>query len=142
MPTIPQRLAHLKKYGQQFKGAAALTSALRGDSRLQAEVRELYLLLLKKQVSGCINCYADAFFELLSLTPERVEKAAACMFRLKPGVLLHDAVNMDSSRTMSNANITTELALYHLATNPGCASRFEVLPSGWEKQVEQYMARK
>ena len=45
---------------------------------------------------------------------------------LKAGVLLQ--AFSDASKTCTNANITDELAEYHLKINPACARFFAVLP--------------
>lgn len=62
-------------------------------------------------------------------------------YLLPAGALLYDVVNMDSARAMSNANIREELALYHLATNPGCEKQFSRLPEDWKERVEVYKQR-
>lgn len=48
-------------------------------------------------------------------------------YKLRSGALLRD-INGDSSKMLSNANMTDELAEYHLRTNPKCIKFFEVMP--------------
>lgn len=52
--------------------------------------------------------------------------------------MLLDAVNGDVSKAMTQANISDELALYHLKTNPYCEEYFEELPADWKEQVEAF----
>ena len=63
-------------------------------------------------------------------------------YQLQASALLPDVVNMDGAKAMSNANISEELALYHLATNPVCEERFIRLPHDWKDRVEAYRQRK
>ena len=39
---------------------------------------------------------------------------------------------------MTQANISNELALYHLKTTPYCEEYFEELPADWKEQVEAF----
>ena len=61
-----------------------------------------------------------------------------CKFKLRGGKLLLDAVNGDVSKAMTQANISDELALYHLKTNPYCEEYFEELPANWKEMVENF----
>ena len=79
---------------------------------------------LNKKIAGCINCYTDAYFELLTLDKKMAIEKQKCVFRLRAGALIKD-VNGDRSKMMSNHNITNELALYHLRTNPHCRRFFD-----------------
>ena len=47
-------------------------------------------------------------------------------YQLKAGVLLQ--AFGDASKVMTNANITDELAEFHLKTNPSCARYFSIMP--------------
>jgi hypothetical protein len=49
-----------------------------------------------------------------------------CKYVLKAGVLLQ--AFSDASKTCTNANLTDELAEWHLEHNPGCHIYFAVLP--------------
>lgn len=80
----------------------------------------------------------DAYIQLVTLNIEKVMNTEKCEYRLRNGALLRDAVNHDISFNCTNNNISNELALYHLKTNPGCKSKFEKLPKDYEKQVEAY----
>lgn len=64
-----------------------------------------------------------------------------CSFWLLAGVLLQDSVNFDNDLLCSNANITDELALYHLSTNPNCRALFQELPENVDELIEKYKKR-
>lgn len=51
---------------------------------------------------------------------------ARCNYVLKAGVLLQGFGN--ASKTCTNANLTDELAEWHLENNPGCRIYFAVIP--------------
>lgn len=61
-----------------------------------------------------------------------------CQFELKRGKLLRDVVNQDVSKNMTQFNISNELALYHLKTNPGCCNFFSQLPEDLDAQLEGF----
>jgi len=60
-------------------------------------------------------------------------------FWLLAGALLQDTVNFDNDLLCSNANITDDLALYHLKTNPNCRPLFQDLPDNVDELVEAYV---
>ena len=59
-------------------------------------------------------------------------------FWLLAGALLQDTVNFDNDLLCSNANITDDLALYHLKTNPNCRSLFQELPEEVDELIEAF----
>ena len=63
-------------------------------------------------------------------------------FWLLAGALLQDVVNWDNDLLCSNANITDDLALYHLKTNPNCREMFQELPENVDELVEAYQFKK
>jgi hypothetical protein len=62
-----------------------------------------------------------------------------CQFLLLAGALLQDVVNWDNDLLCSNANITDDLALYHLKTNPNCRELFQELPENVGELIEAYV---
>lgn len=121
-----------------FNDGRSLIERLQQDGELQREISELARHYLGREVRGCTNCYSDALFELLTLNIERAMQKEECKFKLRGGKLLLDAVNGDVSKAMTQANISDELALYHLKTNPYCEEYFEELPADWKEQVEAF----
>ena len=53
------------------------------------------------------------------------------LFELKEGVILYDVVNHDTSKNAVRQNLTDELALYHLRTNPDYIKHFTKYPENW-----------
>lgn len=70
---------------------------------------------------GCHTCYVEALFKI-----KKIMEKKSCSYRLKPGALLR--AFGDESKTCTNANLTDELAEYHLRTNPGCRGLFSIVP--------------
>lgn len=60
-----------------------------------------------------------------------------CDFELLAGAVLKD-VNGNMDFLCSNANITNDLALYHLKSNPNCIDQFQKLPDDLEEILEEY----
>lgn len=133
------KLIALKARGKQASNSRELLKLIVNDYSFKQEIASLYYEIFKKQVVGCNNCYADAFFELTNLIKEGDRKMdIEKKFVLKRGVLLYDQVNLDASKMLCFTNLTDELALYHLATNPECVKYFNQLPDDWQKQVNTY----
>lgn len=137
--SLQERVERLKEQVGHFANARLLTNELSKNSELRNEIRSLYALIYGRQLTGCINCITDAVFEILN--KKNIMELKPKEYLLPAGALLHDVVNMDSAKAMSNANISEELALYHLATNPGCEARFIRLPEDWKQRVEAYKHR-
>ncbi len=137
--TTAERIEQLRKQAGHFANARLLTNELSRNSGLKKEVQSLYSLIFGKQLTGCLSCVTDAVFEILN--KKNIMELKPKEYLLPAGALLHDVVNMDSKKAMSNANISEELALYHLATNPGCEKRFIRLPQDWQQRVEAYKQR-
>jgi hypothetical protein len=87
------------------------------------KIAAAYLSLLGERLRiGCSTCYIEAIFKI-----KKYMEKKPCSYRLKPGALL--TAFGDESKTCTNANLTDELAEYHLSTNPGCAKLFSVIPA-------------
>jgi hypothetical protein len=124
--TLIERLENLKSTRKQFGKGAELFSFIQTNVQFKNEIVSLSKHFLNKIVGngGCSSCVFDAYFELLNLKDLPMETN----YRLRAGVILRD-VNGDSSKMMSNANITDDLAKYHLESNPKCAKFFEKMPT-------------
>lgn len=119
-----ERLEAFQRNRTRYQTGSALDYALRHDSELRTEVEWLTWHFLNRSVSGCINCYTDAFFELLTIDKTTAMEKEKCVFHLRAGALLKD-INGDRSKMVTNANLTNELAIYHLQTNPNCRRFFD-----------------
>jgi hypothetical protein len=133
-----ERLRAIQALRPLFNDGRSLHERVQQDGELQREISELARHYLGREVRGCSNCYSDALFELLTLNIERAMQKEECKFKLRGGKLLLDAVNGDVSKAMTQANISDELALYHLKTNPYCEEYFEELPANWKEMVEKF----
>lgn len=127
---------------ERFADSSELFKALREKDALREEIRVLTKTFLKRDVAGCTNCYADAFFELLTIKKEKAMGQLNVKFELRAGALLQDVANNDIAKNMSNANITDELSIYHLRTNPDCRRFFTRLPENIEQLLIGTKAKK
>lgn len=105
------------------------------DKQKSAEFEQLYRTITGKRLTGCSNCRADAFIELMSMKPTQIEAIMSRKFKLRNGVLLYDF--NDSSNNATNKNLTDELALHHLRQDPKKIKFFETYPENWEEMIEQ-----
>ena len=95
------------------------------DITFKEKILYLYNRIRGIKLNGCPNCLFDAYIYLRTLKPENIMNNTG-KYRLRAGVVLTDIVNQDPRKMCSNANMTEELALYHLRTNYKHAfARFE-----------------
>lgn len=133
-----ERLKALHNTRGQFANGSELFSACKSNEILKQEISALSRFYLNRTVAGCQNCYMDAYLELINLQIEKVMNKEKTEFRLRNGALLRDVVNQEIDLNCSNLNITNELALYHLKTNPGCQKLFEKLPDDVDEQLKNF----
>jgi len=114
-----------------FASYAELRDALKNDRELRNEVMELSRYFLKRSVSGCSNCFFDAYMELFNI--KNMEDKIR--FQIKRGAVLYDPVNKDVNKILSALNCTEELALYHLKNNPDSREYFSVLPDNVDELI-------
>lgn len=100
-------------------------------------ISDCYFKLFRKSVAGCDNCYFDAMIEICHINLQNFMSRISSKFALRAGALLQDRFG-DHSKMCNAHTITDELALYHLATNPGVDKFFTMLPPDWQKQVSEY----
>ena len=133
------RLKKLQEESNQFANPSELITSLKTNLALRNEIEFLSKAIFHKSVSGCSNCYFDAYIQLKSLNIDTVMEKIKCLFLLLAGALLHDVINQDNDLLCSNANITDDLALYHLKTNPGCRKYFQELPENVDELIAAYV---
>jgi hypothetical protein len=126
-----ERLNILKS--KKFSDATQLRNALKNDTALRHEVEVLTKRFLGRSVSGCGNCFFDAYMELINIKNMEETK-----FQVKRGAVIYDPVNQDAGKILTFSNCTDELALYHLKHNPGCKKYFAVLPENIDELLEEY----
>jgi hypothetical protein len=132
---IKERILALKEKARQYDSVRSLGDAVKSSIELKSEIKSLYRAIFNRSLSGCSNCLTDALFEIIN-TKNIMDKLE---YQLKAGALLKDIVNGDSRKLASQKNLTKELALYHLATNPKCAGLFAKLPKDYKKEVSEYV---
>jgi hypothetical protein len=132
------RLKTLQLNRNQFSTPDELITFLKNNETLRNEIETLSKVFFHKSVSGCSNCYFDAYMQLISLKINIAMEKLKCVFLLLAGALLHDVINFDNDLLMSNANITDDLSLYHLKTNPNCRQYFQTLPENVDELIEAY----
>lgn len=131
-----ERLKILQANRSRFSNGREAATCLLSDKALRQEVEILSKAFFNTSVSGCGDCYAEAYTKLMNLNIKEAMAKIECPFVLGAGRLLQD-IN-DRTKTCSQANITLELALYHLAKNPNEIKKFVKFPEDWEKQVENF----
>ena len=134
-----ESLIILQETKGQFAGMSELSLALKSDLALRSRIETLSRIYLHRTVSGCNNCYCDAYLELIHLNIDKAMAQENSKFKLKAGALLRDVVNFDISKNATQHNLTDELALYHLKTHPEYADLFEKLPKSWQKMAEKFV---
>lgn len=134
-----QRLIKFQENKGQFANGSELFNACKSNKDLRSEIETLSRYFLNRSVSGCQNCYMDAYIELSNLNIQKVMEKQKCDFKLRAGALLRDVAGRDSKKNCTNANITNELALHHLKTNPGCRKYFEKVPADLSERLKSYL---
>jgi hypothetical protein len=125
-----ERLKKLK--AKKIPSAAELRNILKNDTQLRHEVEVLTKHFLGRSVSGCGNCFFDAYVELINL-----KKMQESKFKIVRGAVLYDPVNRDADKILTANNCTDELALYHLRHNPICRKYFALLPDNIDELLEE-----
>lgn len=134
-----QRLIKFQANKGQFANGNELFNACKSDKDLRSEIETLCKYFLNRSVSGCQNCYMDAYIELSNLNIQKVMEKQKCDFKLRAGALLRDVAGRDPKKNCTNANITNELAFHHLKTNPGCRKYFEKVPADLSERLKSYL---
>lgn len=109
----------------EFKSATALYERIKVDSELKQSIEKLYFDVFSRKLNkGCSNCWFDAYVELIYQPIEKIMSQIECKFALRAGALLIDVTTGDNKKMATNNNLTDELAIYHLKTNPSCRKFF------------------
>ena len=107
---------------------------VKSDAAFRQEVEALYVSTFHRPLNKrCSDCWLDAFMLLRRTPTDELMAIRNRQFELRYGALLIDVVDHDNSKMASVHNLTDELALYHLRTNPQCISKFTKYPANWKK---------
>ena len=129
---MKKRLENFQKLMRslEFGNEADFVQYFRKNSEQYEELKELSLYFLNDTLKGCGNCIGTAAIRLLKLDVNTVRPDS--IFKLKFGAVLYDTENFDSSKTGTNANITDELAIWHLKQDPRKIKYFLGLPENFD----------
>jgi hypothetical protein len=140
--TILETIAMFRDKIRELPGPELNLWAITPESK--QVITDIYIRLYHKRPRGCDSCWMDAVIEIGTLDDKKIMKRLENQFAVIAGKLLHDRRPdfrpEEGSRMLSNANCTNELALYHLATNPGCEAWFWQMPEDWQELVDQKRA--
>lgn len=135
---------NLADYKSKYAGlsSADVTRLVASDSEFRAATEALYVAYFRSPLNkSCGDCWKDAYVLLMRRT-RNIEMEMERLFELKAGALLRDVRNLnDSSKLCTRLNMTDELALYHLGTNPNYIGLFAKYPDNWQKLANDYVAK-
>ncbi|MDE6499778.1 MAG: hypothetical protein K2K83_03630 [Rikenella sp.] len=107
---------------------------VKSDAAFRQEVEALYVSTFHRPLNKrCSDCWLDAFVLLRRTPTDELMAIRNRQFELRYGALLIDVVDHDDRKMVSAHNLTDELALYHLRTNPRCIDKFTKYPANWKK---------
>src|SRR5574344_1197672 len=103
---------------QELTDDEALIDYYNANAEKKNELVALAKFYLNNELAGCGSCYVDATAQLLSIdlkSPKANKKEVS--FALFAGAILQDCENFDSSKSVSNWNLTDEWAWFYLNQN-------------------------
>lgn len=107
---------------------------IRDDADFRRETERLYVGIFRQSLNkSCSSCWFDAFILLMRTDLNKLNAMKEKRFDLRAGAVLYDVVNHDPAKTVTHHNITDELALYHLRTNPDYIKFFNLYPENWQE---------
>lgn len=119
------------------RSSAAIRALIREDAEFRKLLESLYERYFHRKLNkGCTSCWLDAFVLLMRFDTMKLKIMAERKFELKAGALLIDVKAGRNDLMATHHNLTDELALYHLRTNPKCIKRFSKYPANWEELVK------
>lgn len=125
----------LKQLQSTKMSSSEAREKIASDTAFCNELSTLSERFLKTKVSGCKTCYYDAYVKLMI----KKDIMNNCDFDIQAGKLIKDiAIPKDGKKTISRHNITNELALYHLKTNPLNKKYFTRMPSNLDELLESF----
>jgi hypothetical protein len=130
-----------EEYKEKYRGmsSVAVRELIRSDAFFRNETEKHYTQIYRKKLNkSCGDCWFDAYIVLMNTNPEKAKAMKEKKFDLRAGAILTDVVNRDPAKTCSHHNLTDELALYHLSTNPSYIKFFSIYPDNWAELVMEY----
>ena len=134
----------LDEYKARYSGLSEreVSGLVHSSSEFRAATEALYESYFRQQINtSCGDCWKDAYILLLTKKTNK-DMETEMKFALKAGALLRDVRNMnDSSRLATRLNLTDDLALYHLGTNPDYLKFFSKYPANWRELAKKYISK-
>lgn len=134
----------LEEYKQKYGGLSEsdVNHKVHSDSEFRDATESLYTAYFRMQLNkSCGDCWKDAYILLLRRKSSKIMEQEK-RYELVAGALLRDVRNMnDSSRLVTRLNLTDELAMYHLGTNPDYIKFFGKYPENWREESAAYVAK-
>jgi hypothetical protein len=115
-----------------------LKAQIEGNSSWKAAIASLAWTMLQRKVAGCGNCYIDALIEI-RIKLRKIAMQQQSKYELIKGVVL-DAVDGDAHKLLVSSNVTDDLALYHICTNPANLRYFSKVPKTFITDATAYAA--
>ena len=123
-------LSFRDKYGKLTR--QELREKIKHEHAFRQELERLYVRATGLKLNkSCSDCWMDAYIVLMTI--KQITTMQEKNFELKAVALLIDVVNHDNAKLCTRHNLTDELALYHLKTNPACRKKFSKLPDNIEE---------
>lgn len=138
-------MEELEQFRERYLGLTSVEvrDLIRDDSVFRREIETLYVAIFHASLNKtCSDCWLDAYIILCRTQTEKLMELKSRKFELRPGALLIDVVGHDNAKMASGHNLTDELALYHLGTNPGCIRKFSKFPENWQQLAALQQATK
>ena len=129
----------IDEYRQQYQGISSseVRELISTDIDFRNNTERLYESIYHTKLNkSCGNCWFDAFILIMRTKPEKLKAMQEKQFDLRAGVVLVDP-HGDPAKTVTQRNLTDELALYHLRVNPSCIKWFCIYPKNWEQLAVQ-----
>lgn len=133
----------LQEYKQKYAGlsSADVTRLVASDAEFRNATEANYTAYFRSELNTkCGDCWKDAYVLLMRRTPD-TNMETERQFELKAGALLRDVRTFANDKLATRLNLTDELALYHLGTNPGCIGSFSKYPDNWQELAAAYIAK-
>jgi len=129
----------IDEYRAKYQGisSAKVRELISSDTDFRNETERLYESIYHTKLNkSCGNCWFDAFILIMRTKPEKLKAMQEKQFDLRAGVVLVDP-HGDPAKTVTQRNLTDELALYHLRVNPDAIKWFCIYPKNWEQLAVQ-----
>ena len=103
----------------------------------KGQIKEIYAKVKRLEMAEtCHNCFSDAYFLLFNLyksDKKRFNALYSCEYRMPAGAVI--SIFGETDTIMTAANITNELAEYHLRRNNDVLKDFSLFPQDAKENI-------